>query len=77
MPGTERRTCEAECNEPATHRLENGGGEHLFVCPSCADVFGGEGTDVTSLPDGRRYVYTGTHAETGTEPADSVDGGSE
>lgn len=58
--GTERRTCEADCDEPATHRLENAGGEHLFVCESCADTFGGDDVDVAELPEGSRYVYTET-----------------
>lgn len=59
MSSIERRTCETDCDEPATRRLENPGGEHLYVCDLCAEKFGGDGTDVTTLPEGQRYVYTG------------------
>ena len=73
MHDTERRTCETDCENPATHRLENPGGEHLYTCESCADVFGGDGTEVTELPEGRRYVYTDTEQNGGIENAEIVD----
>lgn len=55
----ERRTCEADCDEAATHELKNRGGEHFFVCESCAFKFGDDGVEITTLTEGRRYVYTG------------------
>lgn len=52
--------CEADCENPATHKLVNAGGEHLYVCESCSKVFDGDGVEITVLPPGRRYVYTAT-----------------
>lgn len=54
----ERRTCEGDCNDPVTHKLRNSGGEHLFVCDSCAEEFNGEGVTVEKLSESERYVVT-------------------
>jgi hypothetical protein len=54
----ERRTCEGDCNDAVTHRLRNSGGEHLFVCESCAEKFNGEEVTVEMLSEPEQYVVT-------------------